>query len=98
MSLVKINAALVSAYQALGLNLPTAYEMRDFTPPSSGMWARVLNAPATRSVRTLGDGGEDNITGFFQVDIFTPENSGTAPVLRVMDRVHEYFKIGRAHV
>lgn len=95
MSLKKINAALVSAYQAVGLGFPTAYEMRDFRPPASGIWARVLNAPASRGVHTLGDGGEDNISGFFQIDLFIPENSGTSAVLEPMDALHKYFRPGR---
>lgn len=98
MSLFKVNAALVSAYQAMDLQLPTAYEMRDFRPPASGAWARVLTAPATRTVATLGDGGEDKISGFFQIDVFFPENIGTAPVLRTMDTIHNYFHPGRRFV
>lgn len=95
MSLKKINAALVSAYQAVGLNLPTAYELRDFTPPASSMWASVYNAPAARSVHSLGSGGTDNITGFFQISVYIPENRGTAEILGALDKIHEYFKPGR---
>lgn len=94
MSLFKINAALVTAYQALALDLPTAYEMRDFTPPASGRWARVLMVPSMRAAHTMGEGGEDNISGFFQIDVFVPENSGTGWTLRTMDAIHSHFHPG----
>lgn len=39
MSLTDINASLVTAYQGAALNLPTAYEGKDFQPPSNAAWA-----------------------------------------------------------
>lgn len=95
MSLVKINAALLEAYRAIGLDLPTMYEMRDYRPPASSIWVKVTNMPAARSVRTMGDGGEDDITGVFQIDVHVPENSGTAAILRPVDKIHNHFHPGR---
>lgn len=94
-TLKNINAALVTAYKALGLDLPTAYEARDFSPPASAPWARVLNVPADKFVRSLGDSGQDNVTGFFQMDFFVPENTGTAGLHGYADTALDYFKNGR---
>lgn len=96
MSVLKnINAALLKAYQsAVPSNLPTSYEVRDFQPPFSGNWARVKNFPAAVDVDSLGDGGFDNLTGFFQVDFFVPENSGTATLHELAGGIIAKFKNG----
>ena len=95
-TLKNINAALVTAYMAHRTpSLPTAYEGRDFTPPGGQPWARVLNVPADKYVNTLGDGGEDNVTGFFQMDFFVPENDGTSRLHSYADAALTHFKNGR---
>lgn len=94
-ALKNINGALIKAYQsAVPSTLPTAYEVRDFQPPASGNWARVQNFPAESTVNSLGDGGHDNITGFFQIDFFVPENSGTAKLHELADGIIGVFKNG----
>lgn len=93
--LADINAAITEAYLGVGLGLPTSYELRDFTPPASGPWARLNNFPADKMVDTLGDGGQDNVTGFFQITFFVPENDGTERILGYADSVLLYFKNGR---
>lgn len=95
MSIKNINAALVQAYINVGLDLKTAYELRDFTPPTGSPWAAVQNFPADKYVVTLGDQGEDNITGFFQIDLHVPENDGTSRIAGYMDAILDYFKNGR---
>lgn len=95
MSLKNINAALLTAYQGIGLALPTAYEAKDFSPPSSGAWARVNNFPADRNVHTLGSNGKDNVSGFFQITFFVPENDGTGRILGYADAALAYFENGR---
>ena len=95
MSLKKINAALLTAYQAsVTPTLPTAYEAKDFNPPS-GPWARVINFPADKYVNSLGDEGQDKNTGFFQIDFFVPENDGTGRILGYADSALSYFRNGR---
>ena len=93
--LTDINAALVSAYRDMGLGLPTAYELRDFSPPSSSPWARINNFPADKFVDTLGDGGQNTAVGFFQISFFVPENDGTGRILGYADAALAYFKNGR---
>ena len=90
-----INAALVSAYRAIGLNLPTAYEVKDFTPPASAPYARIYNFPADKFVGSLGTGGTDLVTGFFQISFFVPENDGTGRILGYADSALDYFQNGR---
>lgn len=96
MSLQKINAALVSAYKALPITLPpTAYEVREFTPPPNKAWAAVVNMPADKVATTLGDHGYDEMVGVFQIDFNVPENTGTAELHNNANAVLDFFVPGR---
>lgn len=95
MSIHKVNAALVTAYQAMGLGLPTAYETRDFTPPANAPYAGLINLPATLDPDTLGKDGLDLYVGIFQIDFHVPENTGTKQLLDWADSTRAYFYAGR---
>lgn len=95
MSEALINGALVTAYQAAGLGLSTAYEGKDFTPTPGTAWAAVFNLPAGTEVSTLGAAGEDMHLGVFQVDVNVPENTGTAILLQHAQSLRAYFYAGR---
>lgn len=97
MSEVRINAALVSAAQAalVPITASIAFEGKAFTPPSSGKWASVFRLPAGNDVASMGEGGQDESTGVFQIDVNAPENSGTA-LLKEGDILRAYFVAGRS--
>lgn len=95
MSLANINGALVTAYQAAGLGLATAYEGRDYTPTAGTSWASVFNLRAESPPSTLGAGGDDEHLGIFQIDINAPENAGTATLLANAQTLRTYFYAGR---
>lgn len=87
MSILQVNGALVKAYKDLNLSLPTAYETREFTPPTDTAWAAVFNLPASLSVDTMGDDGINLYVGLFQIDIHTPDKAGTAVPLNYADTI-----------
>ena len=94
MSIKKINAALVTAYQSAYPSVPTAYEGVAFTPPN-GKWAQVFNLLSAADPVTLGKGGEDEVSGVFQIDINVPEGSGTSTLLTDMDTLKSSFVAGK---
>jgi len=97
MSIKKVNAALVSGYKAMNLGLPTYYETRDrpIGPVhAEGHQASVVNVISSRRAVTLGEGGEDEILGYFQIDFRVPENTGTADLHNYADLVQLYFIAG----
>lgn len=99
MSEVRINAALVSAAQAalVPAIVPAtaiAWEGKAFTPPQ-GKWAAVFRLPAGNDVASLGEGGQDDATGVFQIDVNDKEDSGTA-LLKEADKLKAYFVAGRS--
>jgi hypothetical protein len=93
-----INAALVTAYQDVNLGLRTAYEVRDFRPPADGTYAAVYNLYGDAGPATMGETGEDNYAGIFQVSIYVPENSGTGQLHTHADSLLSYFKAGRSFI
>lgn len=90
-----INAALVEGYKAMGLALPTGKEAKDFTPPQGEPWAQYTNLLGDAAPATMGDGGEDNYSGIFQIDFFVPENDGTGRLLIFAGQTIMHFKAGR---
>jgi len=50
-------------------------------------------AAMTRSVG-VGLGTPNRVTGFYQLDVFTPSNQGKGDLLKIVDDLHEYFKRG----
>lgn len=95
MSIAEVNSALVKSYQDLALGLPTAYETRDFTPPTNQPWAQLYNMPAELVMASLGVGGLDRFTGVFQIDLHVPLNTGTKKLLDWADTIRNYYVNGR---
>ena len=91
----KIEAALIQAYVGMALGLPTSYPLKEFTPPADTPWAQVASVPADKTVRTLGDGGQDNVSGYFQIDFFVPENDGRTRMNGFIDATLRQFRNGR---
>jgi len=95
MSFTNINAALVAGYQAAALNLPTAYEGRDFAPTTGQPWAAVSMLPLPVIGGSLGAAGNDRHTGTFQIDLNDVTGGGIDRLLALADGLRGYFKAGR---
>lgn len=94
MSLSSIRAALISGYNEVGLDLDTAYENRSFLP-GEYPWASAFLIPNIPDAVTVGIGGEDEHSGFLQVDLNYPLNEGTAHILEAADQIRAHFVAGR---
>lgn len=95
MSLLEINAALVTAVQGAALGVPIGWESKEFKPPAGQPYATVKNFPADKNVHSLGDRGEDNYSGFLQINVHVPENDGTSNLNKLSDKIDAHFKLGR---
>ena len=95
MSLSKIKSALLSAYSQGAFLLPTAYENVKFTPNNGKPWAAVTIVPNVPDVATLGPCGCDEHTGFFQIALYYPLNTGDGAILAKADEIHHHFKTGK---
>ena len=90
-----VQSALVSSFAALDLG-PTSYENREFTPPDDGsLWYEVFTLPGGRDPATLGDGGEDEYVGVFQVDVNGPIGEGVRTIIESASAITAYYTAGR---
>lgn len=92
----KVRSALVKMLQDSNLLLATAtaFENVSFTPPSSGLWYSVFYVPNVPAVSTLGDDGEDEVTGFLQIDINAPLGTGEKATNDKVDALRNVFTAG----
>jgi hypothetical protein len=60
------------------------------------VWTKVSHVPGGRFASTLGASGEDTVTGFLQVDVNVPLDTGEVIQSQVLDVLEEYFTSGRA--
>ena len=106
MSRAYIDQALIGAFQAADLQLPTAYANYPPIDPDTGdviddlsgiPWCRVTIIPARPTVATMGLDGKDQVDGIMQVDLFYPKNQGTAAAHAKADEISEAFKAGSVH-
>lgn len=95
MSFLAIRKTLIQAYTDGGFNLPTAYDNRTFQPKGCNPWAQVFIVNNMPEVDTLGDHGENEHTGFLQIDINYPVNCCDGDALEKVDEITNYFYIGR---
>ena len=94
MGLDKARAALVQAYIDTGLNLPTFYENKPGEPPEAP-WAIFCFVPNTPSVVTLGNGGDDEATGFVQIDLNYQLNTGDKAAADAFNLLRDKFIAGQ---
>lgn len=95
MSIAKIRRAFRAAYREVLPDIPTEFPNREFTPPARGVWASLFVIPARRTVKSLGDGGDDLQTGFTQVDIKVPTHEGINALDDYQDLLVNSFWAGR---
>ena len=96
MSETKINAALVSAYLASNLYPAsrTAMEDRAFIKPTGQPWARLTDMPTGREPAAFGGVNPVERTGYLQIDIYHPNNTGAALILADADKALSFYKPG----
>lgn len=96
MSRNKTRAALTQAWVDGNFSLDTAYENKKFDKPAALPWAEFwVVFDSTNSV-TLGTHGENETTGFVQVDLYYPLDKGSGDITTKADAICEYFQLGRS--
>lgn len=65
-----------------------------FKTPAKGAWYSVHFSPNNPVPVTAGPDGEDEVTGFLQVDVCVPLGSGEADALKRIQSILDVFKTG----
>lgn len=80
--------------QALLQNLPIEMPNFDIEKPTAGLWLKARVAPNTSEPVTLGLQGEDDHTGFLQIDVNCPRNTGSGLVSTVAGNIRDAYRAG----
>lgn len=94
MSEFAINAALVRAWQGVGVAYPTAYEGKSFDPPSDAPWVALYQLPAGIAPAAIGIHAPLEHVGILQIDLNHPLDSGAPVMLKDADSVAAVFSPG----
>lgn len=100
MSVEAVRAALIDLWEQANVfklddgPLPTAYENVHFDPKGLSAWAQLFFLTGQPSVGSLGEGGEDELTGILQIDLYYPLGEGPARIYRSFDLLRQVFKAG----
>lgn len=95
MSIAKIRRAFRTAYREVIPDLPTQFANRSFTPPANDVWAALFVVPAANSVKSLGSGGDNMQSGYTQIDINVPTDTGINVLDAYTDLLVNSFWAGR---
>ena len=97
MSLSQVETALTQAYIDLGLGIATSYPNRIFEAPVDDIWINLTFNP-TDTIPVTAFRGQDNHTGFMQLDINVPQDTGTSDLRNIADQLQDYFTAGTSFV
>lgn len=84
--------------EAVGTTTPIAFvNMPSPVVADGGTWLQMFHMSSDRNIATLGDKGEDGVTGYIQIDVMTPIGHGTASAKALLDKIAKRFCPG-AHL
>ena len=71
-----------------------AWENANYEPVIGTLFIRPTNLQGETVQTGLGDNGNDETLGIYQVDVFTDSNTGKGPALSMADTIADHFKRG----
>lgn len=86
-------AAIVTALKAAIGEIPLYTENKP--APASGEYIQFWYDPASRSAATLGEGGQDELAGFAQIDVAYESAGGFKRPLELLGIVESAFNLSR---
>ncbi len=89
-----IDSALLQAFSDGAFGLPIASENKQYDPIAGTAYAELFIVPNPSDVLTMGDGGQDLFTGFMQVDLRYPLDTGTGTAKQKATDIQNAFKAG----
>jgi len=89
-----IQAALDTKLNTISPAVATAWENKTYKPVKGTLYIRPTNLPGDTVQAGLGDTGEDNTIGVYQVDVFAPGGKGKKAAVDQADTIANLFKRG----
>ena len=95
---IEIEKALIQSALSVDNTTPASFPNKELKDTPDGLWLQFNNVRSESNPATLGDAGEDNHLGFFQIDINYPANKGSKAVLEKADQFSSYYTAGKSLV
>lgn len=89
-----IQSALDNHLNGMSSLPPVAWENRAFEPTQGTLYVRQTNLQGDTIQATLGESGEDETVGVYQIDIFSPQGEGKKEGIDMSDAIANRFKRG----
>lgn len=92
-----IEKALINSFKDFDSTTPRGYPNAPMTPENApdSLWLNLHNLRGKTNPATLGDEGEDNNPGVFQIDLNYPKGKGTKELVDKADAIATAFPAGR---
>lgn len=94
----QIDSALAQAFITALPDMPVSADGIAFDPPDTGLYCALSNVTADTVSVTLGDEGEDEATGYFQIIIWGDQDTGKSVFTSTADTLRATFRNGRGFV
>jgi len=94
MSVNTVRAQLIGRLGCVGLGWPVRWENVAFEIPVDGRWVAVGFWPDEPETVTLGRDGAEQLTGWLQVDLNVPVNTGESALLDAFAKFRACFPPG----
>lgn len=92
-----IDSALIKSFNDAAFGLPFSSENRPYDPQPGTAWAEVFVVHSQPSINTMGQGGQDLIQGFLQVNLNYPVGDGSGAAKQKATEIRNHFKAGSKH-
>ena len=93
MSFADERRAIEARFAAAFTVLPVAYENQKFAPPANAAWVALTILPGEgRQVTIGGAGARQRYAGVIQVDVYVPEETGTATARGHADTIETVYR------
>lgn len=78
------------------LDIPTAWENKEFSPEEGILWIRPTFMPGQSRPAAIGENVSERIPGIYQIDVFSPANEGVYDGGQQVDEIMTLFRRGTA--
>ncbi len=86
-----LNARLLQALPDMRNDI--AWRNFKFNPSNDSCWIQPLNIPTNEGIATLGNNGHNQLTGFYQIGVFAPLNTGVVETNRILTALRLAFPV-----
>lgn len=91
-----VEKAMVDAINSQSkFNIPFGFPDNELTTTPESLWGQLHNINGPSEIVTIGDCGETENPGIFQIDVSNPKGNGSGAILNKVGEIADYFTSNR---